>query len=117
MQKEDIDNSNPWLRSKSIDTFCPVGPFLVPADEIKNPDDLEIILTVNGEERQKSNTSSMIFKITKIVSYISQFMTLHPGDIISTGTPEGVSSIKEGDEIKITISGLGTLQNKVVKEV
>lgn len=116
MQKQDIDRANPWFRAKSFDTFCPVGPMLVPADEIENPNDLEIHLYVNGEERQRAKTSSMIFKVPEIVSYLSRQMTLHPGDIIATGTPEGVSPIKHGDEIEITITDLGTLRNQVVKE-
>lgn len=116
MQKEDIDHHEPWFRSKSLDTFCPVGPFLVPTDEVKDPHSLKITLTVNGEMRQQSKTSSMIFKIPKIVAHLSRFMTLQPGDIIATGTPEGVSPIKDGDVIEVTITGLGTLRNRVVKE-
>ncbi len=116
MQKNDIGHSNPWFRSKSLDTFCPVGPFLIPADEVADPHALEISLTVNGKEHQRASTSEMIFKIPEIVSYISRFMTLSPGDIISTGTPQGVSPIKHGDVIEITITGFGTLKNRVVKE-
>jgi 2-keto-4-pentenoate hydratase/2-oxohepta-3-ene-1,7-dioic acid hydratase in catechol pathway len=116
MQKEDMEHSRPWFRSKSIDTFCPMGPYLVPADEIPDPDKLEIELTVNGKTRQKAKTSDMIFKVPEIVSYISKFMTLNPGDIIATGTPAGVSPIQDGDVIEITITGLGTLRNRVVKE-
>ena len=116
MQKKDIDHGNPWFRSKSIDTFCPMGPFFVPADAIADPGKLQIRLTVNGEVRQKANTSSMIFSIPKLVSSISRYMTLQPGDVIATGTPEGVSPIKDGDVVEITITGLGTLRNRVVKE-
>ncbi len=116
MQKKDIDHHEPWFRSKSLDTFCPVGPYLVPADEVKDPHSLKITLTVNGKKRQQSKTSSMIFKIPKIVAHLSRFMTLHPGDIIATGTPEGVSPIKEGDGIEVTITGLGSLRNRVIKE-
>jgi 5-oxopent-3-ene-1,2,5-tricarboxylate decarboxylase/2-hydroxyhepta-2,4-diene-1,7-dioate isomerase len=116
IQKEDLSHNKPWFRSKSIDTFCPLGPFVVPADSIKDPHDLEIRLTVNGKEKQIASTKSMIFKIPYVVSYLSRFMTLEPGDIIATGTPEGVSPIKENDIIEITITGLGTLRNTVVKE-
>lgn len=116
LQKEDIDHGNPWFRSKSIDTFCPLGPYFVPADEIEDPHDLELQLKVNGEIRQHSNTKHMIFTIPKVISTISKYMTLHPGDIIATGTPEGVSPIKENDLIEITITKLGTLRNRVVKE-
>ncbi len=116
MQKEDLAHSNPWFRSKSFDTFCPVGPFLIPADEVPDPHALEISLTINGKEHQRASTSEMIFKIPEIISYISKFMTLSPGDIISTGTPQGVSPIKHGDVIEVTITGFGTLKNRVVKE-
>ena len=115
MQQQDIANHMPWFRSKSIDTFCPLGPYLIPADEIPDPHKLNISLTVNGEERQKAKTSAMIFKIPKIISFISRFMTLNSGDIIATGTPEGVSPVKDGDVIEISITGLGTLHNTVVK--
>jgi len=116
MQKEDIDNHKPWFRSKSLDTFCPMGPFLVPADEVKDPNNLEIRLTVNGTIRQQSNTSAMIFSVPAIVSHLSTYMTLKPGDVIATGTPEGVSPVRNGDIIEITITGLGKLRNRVVKE-
>jgi len=116
MQKTDIKNGNPWFPSKSIDTFFPIGPFIVPADVIGDPDDLEIELKVNNEVRQKASTGEMIFNVGQIISYISKFMTLEPGDIIATGTPEGVSPVKHGDTIEITISGLGTLTNKVIKQ-
>ncbi|MCD6116067.1 fumarylacetoacetate hydrolase family protein [bacterium] len=116
MQKTDIKNGNPWFPSKSIDTFMPVGPFIVPADVIENPDNLEIELKVNNETRQKASTKDMIFNIGRIISYITKFMTLEPGDIIATGTPEGVSPVKHGDVIDISISGLGTLTNKVIQQ-
>lgn len=116
MQKNDMKQKKPWFRSKSLDTFCPVGPFLVPADVVENPHDLDIILKINGKERQNSSTSRMIFKIPEIIAYISTFMTLLPGDLIATGTPEGVSAIKDGDRIEISISELGTLANNTVKE-
>jgi len=116
IQKKDLDEKKPWFRSKSLDTFCPMGPFLVPSDQISDPHALEIRLTVNGHVKQKSTTSSMIFSIPEIVSYLSGFMTLQPGDIIATGTPHGVSPIKDGDCIETTITGLGTLRNVVVKE-
>ena len=116
MQKEDTSEKKPWFRSKSLDTFCPVGPYLIPVDSIEDPHKLKIRLTTNGEEKQNASTSAMIFKIPVIISYISKFMTLEPGDIIATGTPQGVSPIQDGDEIEITIPELGTLTNTVVKE-
>ncbi|MGQ9631531.1 MAG: fumarylacetoacetate hydrolase family protein [bacterium] len=116
MQAEDLGKSNPWLRSKSIDTFAPIGPAVVPRDCIEDPQNLEMVLRVNREERQRSNTSNMIFKIPEIIEYISKYMTLLPGDIISTGTPEGISPIVPGDVVEATIEGIGTLRNKVAKE-
>jgi 2-keto-4-pentenoate hydratase/2-oxohepta-3-ene-1,7-dioic acid hydratase in catechol pathway len=117
MQKKDIDLKHPWFRSKSIDTFCPIGPYLIPADTVPDPHNLEIRLTVNGKECQYAKTSSMIFKIPEIISNISKFMTLYPGDIIATGTPEGVTPVMNGDIIEISITGFGTLRNRVVKEL
>ena len=116
IQKADMERKQPWFRSKSLDTFCPMGPYLTPQDSGINPNDLEITLTQNGEPRQKANTSSMIFPIPDILSFVSRFMTLHPGDVIATGTPEGIGPIQDGDELEITISGLGTLKNRVVRE-
>ena len=116
MQKKDLKNSNPWFRSKSLDTFSPLGPFVVPADEIDDPHNLNIKLKLNNKIRQNANTADMIFKIPEIIAYISKYMTLQPGDIIATGTPEGVSEIKEGDNIEITLSKIGVLKNTVIKE-
>jgi 2-keto-4-pentenoate hydratase/2-oxohepta-3-ene-1,7-dioic acid hydratase in catechol pathway len=82
--------SSQWLLGKTTDGFCPIGPYLVSKNQINDPDNLSIKLTLNGEVRQNSNTSDMIFNCSKIISYISQHMTLQPGDIILTGTPEGV---------------------------
>jgi len=116
IQKDDTGRNEPWFRSKSLDTFCPVGPYLVPADTVSDPHDLDILLTVNGDERQAANTADMIFKLPHILSHVTKFMTLHPGDIIATGTPEGVSPIQDGDVIEISITGLGTLRNRVVRQ-
>lgn len=109
-----------WVRGKSPDTFFPIGPYLVTADEIADPHNLDISLTLNGETRQKSNTSNLIFKIPFLIAYLSQTMTLRPGDILSTGTPGGVGVysnppvfLKAGDSVSVTISGLGTLTNTV----
>ena len=116
MQKDDTGRNEPWFRSKSLDTFCPVGPYLVPADAVSDPHALEIRLTVNGDERQAASTADMIFKLPRILSHLSKFMTLNPGDIIATGTPEGVSPVQDGDVIEISITGLGTLRNRVVRQ-
>lgn len=116
MQKKDLENSNPWFRSKSLDTFAPLGPFIIPADEIRNPHNLKIKLKINNKIQQNASTADMLFKISEIISYISKYMTLNSGDIIATGTPEGVSEIKDGDKIEISISEIGTLENTVVKQ-
>ncbi len=113
IQKSDISG---WFRGKSFDTFAPVGPELVPLEEIDDPQNLEIKLWQNGELKQNSNTKHMIFSIKKCISYISQNMTLWPGDIISTGTPSGVGPIKKGDRIKIEIEQIGVLENPVLEE-
>ena len=113
-QKEDQQQNRPWFRSKNLDTFCPMGPYLVPADEIQDPQTLDITLTINGKKQQHAKTSSMIFKIPRLIAHLSRFMTLEAGDVIATGTPEGVSPIKEGDVIEITITHLGKLRNRVV---
>ncbi|REE78903.1 2-keto-4-pentenoate hydratase/2-oxohepta-3-ene-1,7-dioic acid hydratase in catechol pathway [Paenibacillus taihuensis] len=114
-----------WLLGKTCDDFSPLGPYLVTADEVGNPNDLWIKSTVNGEVRQSSNTSDMIFHCDEIVSYVSQHMTLVPGDIILTGTPEGVVLglppeqqvyLKPGDEVTIEIEKLGALTNRFVAD-
>ena len=109
-----IERSGQWVKGKSCDSFAPIGPFIATADEIENPNNLNLWLKVNGEEMQNSNTSDFIFNIEEVVSYISQFMTLMPGDIISTGTPFGVGLglnppkyLKEGDIVELGIEGLG----------
>lgn len=110
-----------WVRGKSPDTFFPIGPYLVTTDEIPDPHTLDISLTLNGQTMQKSNTSNLIFKIPFLIAYLSQSMTLLPGDILSTGTPGGVGVyrnpqvfLQPGDTVSVTISGLGTLTNTVV---
>lgn len=117
--------TNQWLLGKSCDKFSPLGPYLVTADEAGDPNDLDIKCIVNGEVRQNSNTSDMIFHCDTIVSYISHHMTLVPGDIILTGTPEGVVLgyppekqvyLKDGDVVTIEIEKLGRLTNRMVKE-
>jgi 2-keto-4-pentenoate hydratase/2-oxohepta-3-ene-1,7-dioic acid hydratase in catechol pathway len=109
-----------WTRSKSIDTFCPIGPFIATTDEIEDPQDLSIRCILNGEVMQDGTTSKMIFSVAELVSFLSQGMTLVPGDVIVTGTPPGVGSardpqvwLKAGDEVTIEIQGLGTLTNPV----
>jgi len=114
MQMRDVAEGKAWFRTKSFDTFTPMGPYLVLRDEIKNPHDLRITLRVNGEVRQDSSTALCIFKIPQIIHNISTFMTLEPGDVVATGTPEGIAPLQRGDVLECTITGLGTLVNQVV---
>ena len=113
MQIDDLEKAHPWLRSKSYDTFCPVGPYLVPAWEISDPHNIDLTLKINNEVKQQSNTSRMIFKIPRLINFASEIMTLKPGDIICTGTPEGISEIVDGDVVTCELSELGLLSNPV----
>jgi len=99
---------------KSFDTFTPIGPYIVTADEVADPENLDFWLTVNGEERQRSNTSYLIYGIAKLIEVYSEVMTLQPGDIIATGTPEGVGQIVPGDTVVLTIPEVGELTMPVV---
>ncbi|MGO4692480.1 fumarylacetoacetate hydrolase family protein [Glaciibacter sp. 2TAF33] len=99
---------------KSMDTFTPIGPYIVTADEVPEPENLDFWLTVNGEPRQKSNTSYLIYGIAKLIEVYSEVMTLQPGDIIATGTPEGVGQILPGDTVVLTIPEIGELTMPVV---
>ena len=110
-----------WLQGKTFDGSGPIGPAIVTSDEIANPNAFDMALRLNGEVMQQANTNDFIFDIPTILSYLSQIMTLEPGDIIATGTPSGVGSarkppvfLKAGDNVRIEISGLGTLENPVV---
>jgi len=116
-----MDGTGDWQKGKSYDSWGPVGPWLVTRDEIPNPQALEIWLEVNGERMQSGNSARMIFSIPKLVSYISDFMTLYPGDIITSGTPPGVGMgmnpqrwLKNGDTITLGVTGLGQQRQKVV---
>ena len=114
MQISDRNINLPWYRSKNFDSFGPIGPRIVPFDEIKDPHNLNIQLKVNGETRQQSNTKHMIFKIPEILAYLSKFITLAPGDIIATGTPSGVGPIQPGDNIEASIDQIGTIVHEVI---
>ena len=116
LQRTDIEKRNPWHRSKNFDTFTPLGPWIVTSDEIPPPIELGIELSVNGEIRQKANTREMIFDIPTTIEFIARYITLEPGDIISTGTPEGIGPIRDGDRIVSRIERIGELVN-TVKEV
>jgi 2-keto-4-pentenoate hydratase/2-oxohepta-3-ene-1,7-dioic acid hydratase in catechol pathway len=116
--KREMDGFFDWLAGKWFDGFAPSGPWIVTADEIADPHNLEIKLTVNGSVRQQGNTRDMIFRISEQISYISSIMTLEPGDIISTGTPVGAgiggdASLHDGDELVCEIERIGTLRNRV----
>ena len=117
-----LERQGQWVKGKSCDTFAPLGPFVATKDEIKDPHNLHLWLKLNGKTMQDSNTSDLIFGIPKLVSYISQFMTLLPGDLISTGTPFGVGLglnpeiyLKDGDKMELGIEGLGVAGQKVRK--
>lgn len=114
LQKKDAAANLPWFRAKSFDTFCPIGPYLIPSENVPNPQALELQLTINGEVKQKGSTADMIFPVTELVSYLSRFCTLQPGDIIATGTPSGVGPIQTGDIIVSRIASFGELVNSVV---
>jgi len=116
-----LERLGQWVKGKSCDTFAPLGPFIATADEISDPHNLNLWLKLNGTTMQDSSTSDLIFGIPKLVSYISEFMTLLPGDIISTGTPFGVGLgldpqvyLKAGDEMELGIDGLGISKQKVI---
>lgn len=112
--------SGQWLLGKTPDNFLPVGPYLVTADDVRDPQQLRIAAYVNGEKRQDSTTGDMVFTVAQVISYISRYMTLSPGDIISTGTPEGVALgmasplwLQPGDEVTVEIESLGRLTNTI----
>lgn len=113
--------SSQWDKGKGCDTFCPVGPWLVTRDEVADPQALGLWLEVNGERVQKGSTATMVFDVATVVSYVSRFMTLQPGDLIATGTPPGVGMgfkpprfLKAGDTMRLGIEGLGVQTQKVV---
>jgi 2-keto-4-pentenoate hydratase/2-oxohepta-3-ene-1,7-dioic acid hydratase in catechol pathway len=116
-----IERGGQWTKGKSCDTFCPLGPWLVTADEVADAGKLQVSTDVNGERRQNSNTADLIFGIEHIVSYVSQFMTLLPGDVIPTGTPSGVAMgfkpprfLKPGDTMRVAVEGLGEQNSRLV---
>ena len=117
-----LERGGNWTKGKGCDTFGPIGPWLVTADEVKNPQNLSMWLDLNGEKRQRGNTNTMIFDCAALIAYVSRFMTLNPGDIITTGTPPGVGMgmkpqqyLKAGDVMTLGIEGLGEQRQEVVK--
>jgi 2-keto-4-pentenoate hydratase/2-oxohepta-3-ene-1,7-dioic acid hydratase in catechol pathway len=116
-----IERGGTWDKGKGCDTFGPIGPWLVTRDEIANPQRLDLWLDLNGRRMQTGNTRTMIFSVAKVISYVSQFMTLMPGDVITTGTPPGVGMgmkppvfLKKGDVLTLGVQGLGTQRQQVV---
>ena len=116
IQTKDIVSQLPWFRSKSFDTFGPIGPKIVSKEVIGEPHNLDIELRLNGEIKQSSNTKYLLFKIPDLLENISRFLTLEPGDIIATGTPSGIGPIKPGDIIEAKIEKIGILKNDVILE-
>jgi 2-keto-4-pentenoate hydratase/2-oxohepta-3-ene-1,7-dioic acid hydratase in catechol pathway len=115
-----IERGGQWTKGKGCDTFGPIGPWLATTDEIPNPQKLEMWLDVNGQSKQRGHTKNMIFDCATLVSYCSQFFTLYPGDIITTGTPAGVglatkTFLKAGDVVTLGMTGLGEQRQKIVK--
>lgn len=118
-----LEKGGQWVKGKSADTYAPFGPYLATSDEVSNPNDLRLWLNLNGEQLQDGSTSDFIFNIQQVVSYLSRYMTLLPGDVISTGTPAGVGLgfdppkyLKEGDVVELGIDGLGMQKQVAVKE-
>ncbi|SDE59093.1 fumarylacetoacetate hydrolase family protein [Cellulophaga baltica] len=116
-----LEREGQWVKGKSCDTFAPLGPFIATKDEIKDPNNLNLWLKLNGEMMQNSSTTDFVFNVQEVISYISQFMTLLPGDVISTGTPFGVGLgltppmyLKEGDVMELGIEGLGISKQNVI---
>ena len=112
-----------WMIGKTFDTFAPIGPVVVTADEIEDPHNLAISLELSGDVMQSSNTSNLIFNVPKLIAYLSSVFTLEPGDIIATGTPSGVGFartppryLKPGDEVRVRVEGIGELYNPVTAE-
>lgn len=118
-----IERAGQWTKGKSCDNFGQLGPWLVTRDEVADPQDLSMWLTVNGERMQNGTTRTMVYGVAHLVSYLSRFMTLHPGDVISTGTPPGVGLglkppryLKAGDVVELSIAGLGTQRQDVISD-
>jgi 2-keto-4-pentenoate hydratase/2-oxohepta-3-ene-1,7-dioic acid hydratase in catechol pathway len=122
LSSRDLQSREPqWIRSKSLDGFCPLGPWITTADEVADPMDLDLGTSVNGEVRQASNTGRMLFGVTDLLVFLSQGITLHPGDVVLTGTPEGVAAgmddprwLQPGDVVRCHVEGLGHIENQMV---
>ena len=111
-----INHFRPPIKPKNFDTFLPMGPFLVPAERVPDPQDLAIRTLVNGEVRQEGNTRDMIHSVAGLIAYISEFMTLGPGDVLLTGTPKGISQVHAGDVLRCEVGDFPALENTVIAE-
>lgn len=107
-------SDNQWSRAKGFDTFCPVGR-VIPIEQV-DVDSLEVITRVNGEVRQRGAIGDMVFKIPAVLEYVTRFMTLEPGDIVATGTPDGIGPLKPGDQVEVEVTGVGKVSNPVVAD-
>jgi len=113
LQTRDLEKRHPWFRTKSFDTFTPMGPWIVTADEIRPPVRLNLECRVNGKLRQKANSRDLVFDIPTVIEFITRYITLDPGDVVSTGTPEGIGPIRHGDTVTCSIQKIGKLTNPV----
>ncbi|MDH3251504.1 MAG: fumarylacetoacetate hydrolase family protein [Ignavibacteria bacterium] len=113
LQMSDIEKRHPWYRSKSFDTFTPMGPWIITADAIPTPLRLTVTCRVNGRIRQRANTRDLVFDVPTIIEHVTRHITLEPGDIISTGTPEGIGPITHGDTVVCSVERIGELKNPV----
>ena len=111
-----LEGTGTWDKGKGCDGFGPLGPYLVTKDEVVDPQDLALWLDLNGERVQDSSTAQMVHGVGKLVSYVSRFMSLAPGDVISTGTPSGIGEMKAGDVVSVKVEGIGELTNPVEAE-
>ncbi len=114
MQRADAARGRPWFRAKNFDTFAPIGPCLLTADELSFPPALNLSLRVNGEVRQSAHTRDMVFSVAELIEFITRWMTLDPGDVVATGTPAGVGPLLPGDTVDAVIDEIGMLTNPVV---
>lgn len=113
LQLADIERGHPWDLSKSFDGYGPTGPWLVSADEVADPQALDLCVRVDGEVRQQGSTSAMVFGVGELLCFLSSVLTLEPGDVIATGTPEGIGPVDDGATVEVEISGLGVLRNRI----
>lgn len=113
LQAEAKEKGRPWTWAKGQDTFCPIGPYVVPAGGV-DPDNLEIVCRVNGEERQRARTNTMRWNVAELIAHASRHVSLQPGDILLTGTPAGVGPLEPGDTVEVEIQGIGVLSNPVI---